>query len=358
MKKYLKGLVLAACIMSFSTSALADGYVFSKNIYKVKMNHKDVKVIQEALKKDGVFHYYKTTTYFGPITEKATKEFQRKNGLKVDGIVGKSTIGKMRDLGLIYENKKSISRSYVFSRNVYKLGMKHSDIKVLQEGLKKDGAFNYNKTTTYFGPITEKAVKSFQKKYGLKADGIIGKATINKMKKLGLIDGSMPKTSRGYSKRKVGEYLDWWTQVSNKIIHRGDNLRIEDLKTGKTFNVKMTVGTNHADCETLTKKDTAIMKEIWGGFSWERRPVLVYKDGRIIAASMSNMPHAGREDQPAGKTVSNRSGGFGRGYNYDFIKGNGMDGHVDLHFKNSMRHKDNKKDPKHQRAVKEAAGIR
>ena len=29
-------------------------------------------------------------------------------------------------------------------------------------------------------------------------------------------------------------------------------------------------------CEALTAKDTEIMKEIWGGFGWERRPVLVY----------------------------------------------------------------------------------
>jgi len=41
------------------------------------------------------------------------------------------------------------------------------------------------------------------------------------------------------------------------------------------------------DCETLTVKDTNIMKEIWGGFSWVRRPVIIKYNGRKIAASMT-----------------------------------------------------------------------
>lgn len=359
MNKFLKGLILIGCIISFSTSAMAyDGYAFSKKVYKLEMNHKDVQVIQEALKKDGVLNISKTTTYFGAITEKAAKKFQKKYGLKADGIVGKGTVEKMMALNLF--DGKTKPMNYIFSKNAYKLGMNHRDIKVLQDVLKQDGVFKDNNTTTYFGPITKKAVKAFQNKYGLKADGVIGKSTIYKMKSLGFINGSIKvtATSRGATKRKVGEYLDWWTQVSNKIVNRGDVLLIEDLKTGKTFKVKMAVGTNHADCEAINKQETATMKQIWGGFSWERRPVLVYKDGRTIAASMTNMPHAGLDNKPNGQTVSNRSAGFGRGYNYDMVKGNGMDGHVDLHFKNSKRHKDNKKDPKHQQAVKKAAGIR
>ena len=32
---------------------------------------------------------------FGPLTEKAVREFQKKNVLKVDGIVGKATYGRL-----------------------------------------------------------------------------------------------------------------------------------------------------------------------------------------------------------------------------------------------------------------------
>jgi len=49
---------------------------------------------------------------------------------------------------------------------------------------------------------------------------------------------------------------------------KGSTFEVVDFYTGKSFFVKRTGGSNHADCETLTVKDTNIMKEIWGGFSW------------------------------------------------------------------------------------------
>ncbi|MBS3994227.1 MAG: peptidoglycan-binding protein [Alkaliphilus sp.] len=260
------------------------------------------------------------------------------------------------------------AEEFIFSKNAYKVGMNHSDIKVLQEALRKDGSFTHGVTTTYFGTITERAVMDFQKRNGLLADGIVGKRTLNKMKELGILltDVELNSTavaapiSRGTVSRSAaqGLYLDWFTELSKKIINRQDILVIEDVDTGKSFKVKVTAGTNHADCEALSIEDTEIMKDIWGGFSWDRRAVLVHKDDSVIAASMTNMPHAGVESKPGGETVSNRSGGFGRGYNFDFIKNNGMDGHVDLHFKNSRTHGSNRIDDQHQNAVKLAAGLK
>ncbi|MBB6217127.1 peptidoglycan hydrolase-like protein with peptidoglycan-binding domain [Anaerosolibacter carboniphilus] len=244
------------------------------------------------------------------------------------------------------------------SQNVYKQGMTHGDVQIIQAALKKDGVFKNDKTTTYFGSVTKKAVEDFQKKYGLEADGIVGKGTISKMVALGLIDGTNNSqvVSRG-SRRSSGAYLDWWSEVS-KMISRNDILTIEDLDTGKTFKVQVTAGTNHADVETLSKEDTAVIKSIWGGFSWDRRPVLVYTGDQTIAASMTAMPHAGVDSAAGGTNVSGRSGGYGSGYNFDFIKDNGMDGHIDLHFKNSLRHKDDKVDPQHQQAIQRAAGLK
>jgi len=45
--------------------------------------------------------------------------------------------------------------------------------------------------------------------------------------------------------------------------------------------------------------------------------------GYKIAASITAMPHAGRDDKPANINVSGRSGGYGWGTNLDFVKGNG-----------------------------------
>jgi peptidoglycan hydrolase-like protein with peptidoglycan-binding domain len=49
--------------------------------------------LQEALNKAGFA--VSVDGEFGPGTDKAVKEFQQKNGLKADGIVGPSTLEKM-----------------------------------------------------------------------------------------------------------------------------------------------------------------------------------------------------------------------------------------------------------------------
>lgn len=150
------------------------------------------------------------------------------------------------------------------------------------------------------------------------------------------------------------ELLDWWKEAQS-VFSRDSVATVKDVYTGKTFKVKRTMGTNHADAEALTLEDTKIIKSIWGGFSWDRRPVHVYIKGRVLAASMSAMPHAGLDSAPAYSSVKNRSDGYGSGENLDVVKNNGMDGHFDIHFLNSTRHKDDKIDPEHQKMIKIAA---
>jgi hypothetical protein len=149
--------------------------------------------------------------------------------------------------------------------------------------------------------------------------------------------------------------LPWFGQAEN-IFSIGTVATVTDVATGLKFKLKRTYGYNHADCETLRLKDTEILKQIYGGqWSWERRAVIVEINGQKIAASITGMPHAGRDDQPANIQVSNRSKGYGYGYNLDAVKGNGMDGHIDIHFLGSKTHGTNRVDPQHQAKVKEAA---
>ncbi|MEG0772451.1 hypothetical protein [Clostridium sp.] len=154
------------------------------------------------------------------------------------------------------------------------------------------------------------------------------------------------------------EALDWWSEAQY-VFPRGMVAQVEDVYTGRVFNIKRTFGTNHADCEALNKEDTEVIKEIWGGFSWERRPIIVNIAGRRIAASMAAMPHAGRDSAPALAVAKNLSAGYGTGQNLDVVKDNGMDGVFDVHFLGSKRHKDGKVqavvDPQHQQAVEIAS---
>jgi LysM repeat protein len=161
--------------------------------------------------------------------------------------------------------------------------------------------------------------------------------------------------SRGSSSSGKSVALDWWSEAS-KVFSIGSVAKVIDVHTGKSFNVKRTFGSNHADCEALTSKDSSIIKSIWGGWTWNRRPVIVVVGNKRIAASMSSMPHAGLDKYPALQTVDGRSEGYGTGTNLDAVKGNGMDGHFDIHFLNSTRHKDGKVDNEHQKNIRQAVG--
>jgi len=146
---------------------------------------------------------------------------------------------------------------------------------------------------------------------------------------------------------------NWFDEIQH-VFGRGTDATVRDIGTGHTFNIRRTFGTNHADIEPLTTEDAAIMYAIWGGHSWVRRPVVVYVGNHVFAGSLTNFPHAGVDGMPALATVDNRSGGYGRGLNFDAIAGNGVNGHMCLHFAGSLLHGSNQKNPTHQEAVARA----
>ncbi|MCX7746130.1 MAG: LysM peptidoglycan-binding domain-containing protein [Clostridia bacterium] len=132
---------------------------------------------------------------------------------------------------------------------------------------------------------------------------------------------------------QYGEYLDWWTEAQY-LFPIGKKATITDFITKKSYTIERTIGASHADCEPLTSGDAATMKEIWGGYTWATRSIIVEIDGRRIAASASSMPHG-----------------------IEYIKDNSFDGHFDIHFKNSRRHKDDRIDEAHQAKIRIAAGV-
>jgi peptidoglycan hydrolase-like protein with peptidoglycan-binding domain len=161
------------------------------------------------------------------------------------------------------------------------------------------------------------------------------------------------------SRGKVGGAIayDWYKDVNTKLFPIMSIAKVTDVYTGKSFMIQRTYGYNHADVEALTYADAMIMKDAVGGtWNWVRRPVVVETNGYRIAASMTSMPHAGRDDMQADINVSNRSDGYGYGANLEKIQGNGQDGHFDIHFLNSRRHFDNAVDVNHQKSLRSAIG--
>lgn len=111
--------------------------------------------------------------FYGKNTETKVKEFQKANGLAVDGLAGKKTLDKLIAKKSAKETTKA--KDYETVRN----GNRNSSVTALQKSLKSRG---YKITVDgIFGSATEKAVREFQRAVGLKVDGIAGKNTFAKL---------------------------------------------------------------------------------------------------------------------------------------------------------------------------------
>jgi len=127
-----------------------------------------------------------------------------------------------------------------------------------------------------------------------------------------------------------------WTEIQH-MFPRGMEVTVTDVTTGQSFRMRRTGGVNHADAEPVTLTDSMTVFNIWGGWSWQRRPVVVDIGGRQVAASMNGRPHG-----------------------YDTIADNGMQGHLCIHFLHSRLHGwwgGGRECREHQAMVLRAAGV-
>ncbi len=273
-----------------------------------------VKDLQTKLKKLG---YYDGTvdSTFGSGTYAAVKAFQKKYNLTADGVAGSETLKK---LDSAYKNADSNTST---DDDSLRKGATGTAVKTLQTNLKKLGFY-----TAYvdgsFGSTTESAVKAFQRKYGLTADGVAGSATLKK------IESAVASASSG---KITTERLDWFNG-GKYVIPNGAVFQIKDVSTGLIFSARRQSGGNHMDAEPLTAEDTAILKKINGGtFSWRRRAVLVKYNGHVYAASIYSEPHG-----------------------TNTILDNNFDGQFCLHFYGSKTHGTDRVDADHQKCVEQA----
>lgn len=182
--------------------------------------------------------------------------------------------------------------------------------------------------TGYFGPLTTRAVKRFQRDHGLSADGIVGRTTEKALKQ-------SPGRQEGHSRSRwtngMGGVMTW--EVADKVWQPGQIGLITDVLSGKTFHVKRFGGDWHCDTEPLTRSDTEIMLATFGGhWSWQRRAVIVEVNGYRSAASINGYPHGPSR-----------------------VIANGFRGHFCVHFLGSRVHRSLQVDPEHQRMIRRAA---
>jgi peptidoglycan hydrolase-like protein with peptidoglycan-binding domain len=376
---YRKGLTFTTALITALFIIFQSVSVYaSTTVLKKEMQGSDVTALQKNLKKLG---YLSTdiTGYYGDATVKAVKYIQKEYGYDADGVAGSTTLALVdRVIGKSSGSKtrsdsKAANSSTASSSTALKEGVEGAKVKDLQKDLIKLGYLS-TQATGYYGTATITAVKKLQKKYGYGSDGVTGSSTFSLIDKLTSgKSSSIVKTTTAKSNttktttvkstvkadksgnHKTNYMLPWFNGVED-IFAVGDTATVYDIDSGLSFKVKRTYGHNHADSETLTAKDTATMKKIFGGdWTWSRKAIIVTVGGTKLAASMAGMPHAGEDQYATNKVVSSRSGGFGRGENLDAVKGNNMNGHFDIHFYGSRTHGTNRIDSAHQKMVKKAA---
>ncbi len=151
----------------------------SKSEGAIKLNSQgsDVRQLQKDLTTLG---YYSGTISgkVGAKTEAAIKEFQRKNGLEVDGVAGADTLAAIaRALKGSGSGSSGSSSSNSSSSGPIKLNSTGSAVEKLQRDLKTLGYYNAE-ITGKVGAKTEAAIKAFQRKNGLTVDGVAGADTL------------------------------------------------------------------------------------------------------------------------------------------------------------------------------------
>jgi N-acetylmuramoyl-L-alanine amidase len=111
---------------------------------------------------------------FGEITENAVKDFQNSRGINEVGIVNEET------WRALVEATYELGDRLLYLRTPYHKG---DDVKELQLALNTIG-FNTGTVDGIYGRSTERAVREFQKNYGLTRDGIFGPSMLKALKNL------------------------------------------------------------------------------------------------------------------------------------------------------------------------------
>lgn len=257
------------------------------------------------------------------------KQLTAGQGIKIKAIIGEwFFVVADETAGYVYRTHLTLTSSNIASGSMLRSGMEGEEVEKLQRELYSRGFMSKADLSGIYDSATKKAVLEYQRTAGLSsADGIAGAETLNS-----IYDSTnkLTKENARYTQLKGSVIRLNWFEGGSEWLNKGARFTVVDVRTGKSFRARRFGGWYHADCEPITKEDTAVMKSL-EGFSWNRRPIWVNYNGKTVAASMHTMPH-----------MSNPT------------PSNGFDGHFCIHLYKSKVHENSKECPRHQACENEA----
>ena len=144
----------------------------------------EISIIQEALEELDLY-YADITGHYGQKTERAVKLFQKEYGLPQTGIADEQTLLRLytvADLDEVPVVSESVGPTFSGS-TVLRRNSSGSEVRRLQEALHALEFYEGTITGNY-GGLTQEAVRLFQKKYDLDADGVAGPKTLSMLASL------------------------------------------------------------------------------------------------------------------------------------------------------------------------------
>ncbi|HET7578791.1 MAG TPA: peptidoglycan-binding protein [Bacillales bacterium] len=238
------------------------------------MHNTDVIPLQIQLKKLDYYHFY-IDGIFGPLTFKAVKGFQKDNGLRTDGIVGPKTKKAL-------DKEKSLKHTYKKAPLLHQ-GSHGKVVKDLQTQLHHLNYYDGDLDGIY-GPLTEKAVKAFQKANHIAVDGVVGPKTYAALihnPVQGREKDNQDSMSDHSSKKEVVESI---STGPDKSVEKKGNQNSDQNNTGqnndqdnvKTLYVESTAYTAHCSgCSGVTATGINLLKN---------------PDSKVIAVDPSVIP--------------------------------------------------------------------
>ena len=274
---------------------------------------------------------------YGTQTAKALTGFQKKNGLRADGVAGQATLGLLysakavANTGATAPSSPSGEEDAGSTLSSLRLGDSGSPVKAMQQRL-VDLKYMMGGADGIFGPKTFLALQNFQRNNRLQPDGIAGRVTLTKLSDpraiaaSGLADLRPTPTPAptqspqqpqpgGFTAPRAAEVrLADWYDVLRPRVKAMPKVIVYDFMSGTHYRVNIFSIGKHADGEPPTVDDTRAMEKALGYNNWDPRPVwIIFSDGRVYMASTHS-----------------------HGHEVDHNANNGLTGHICIHFPRKM----------------------